>query len=554
METRRLPRSVPKPYCLDGEGVLPQLWRQYQAGETTRDMLLEYLHHPDEHVRAWAIRLLTDFWPLDTIVGPQQHAQYPDDAVTRNELIRMAREDDSGLVHLVLASTLQRLPVAHRAALAAELIKHSSYADDRDLPLLVWYGMIPLSQNDPSALVELESRCRWPRLVRWMTRSVASQVESDPRPLSLLLKQVLKQPAEMQHNALLGMSDAFQGWRQAPQPAAWNEFLKCEASVQSPELVGRLNILFGDGHTLAEIRKIVFDKNAELKSRQRALETLIDARPDDLRSVCESVLDVRILNGTAVKGLALYDDAEIGKRLTRNYRQFHPDDRTSVLETLVSRRSFAHALLNSMADGSSRMPVSDITVVHARQIRSLNDESLNQKLAKVWGELRDTPADRKALIEKLREQIQPETRADADLSNGRVLFNKSCADCHRLYGEGKPIGPDLTGSQRSNLDYLLENLLDPSAVVGKDYRMSTVVTIDGRVLNGLVVKQDKKSLILQTYTDQQTIPAADIEEQRETTLSPMPDGLLQKLSPEQVRDLISYLMHPQQVSLPETGE
>lgn len=550
----KTPQTVPKPFCLQGEGDLSKLWRQYQAGETTRESLIESLHHPDEHVRAWGIRLLTDFWPLDTIVGPQKNARYPDDAVTRNELIRMARDDESGLVHLVLASTLQRLPVNHRAALAAELIQHASDADDRDLPLLVWYGLIPLSQDDPSALVELELHCRWPRLTRWMTRSVASQVESNPGPLDRLLKHVREQPVEMQHNALLGMSDAFHGWRKAPQPAAWKQFAQCEAAKQSPELVRELNILFGDGYALTEIRKIVFDKQAELKTRQRALQTLIDSRPDDLRSVCEAVLNERVLNGTAVKGLALFDDADIGKQLSRSYHRFHPDDRTSVLATLVSRRTFAQALLDSIADGSSQIPVSDISAVHARQIRSLADESLNQKLAQVWGEIRETPADRRALIENLREQLQPQIRADADLSDGRVLFNKSCANCHRLYGEGKQVGPDLTGSQRSNLDYLLENLADPSAVVGKDYRMSTIVTVDGRVLNGLVVKQDKKSLVLQTHTDQQTIPIGDIEEQRETTLSPMPDGLLQKLSPEQVRDLICYLMHPQQVSLPASGD
>jgi putative membrane-bound dehydrogenase-like protein len=547
-------QSVPKPFCLGGEGVLPKLWRQYQDGETTRDQLLELLDHPDEHVRAWAIRLLTDFWPLDTIVGPLPNAQYPDDPEIRNELIRLARNDESGLVHLVLASTLQRLPVQHRAALAAELIRHERYAGDRDLPSLVWYGLIPLSEHDPYALVELESDCRWPRLVRWMTRAVASDVDSDPRPLDLLLKQALKQPAEMQFQALLGMNDTFTGWRKAPQPEAWTQFVKGEAAAKSPELIRKLNILFGDGHAVEEIRKIVFDKNAELKTRQQALETLIEARPDDLRSVCESVLNVRVLNGTAVKGLALFDDPEIGTLLSRNYNRFHPDDRPGVLETLIARPVFAHGLLDSIADGRSRIPVSDITAVHARQIRSLDDESLTKKLAKVWGELRETPAERKALMAELREQLTPDVREDADLSAGRVLFNKSCANCHRLYGAGKPIGPDLTGSQRSNLDYLLENLIDPSAVVGKDYRMSIVVTRDGRVLNGLVVKQDDKTLVLQTHTEQVTIPVADVEQQKKTTLSPMPDGLLEKLSQKQLRDLFGYLMHPQQVPLPEEGE
>jgi putative heme-binding domain-containing protein len=383
---------------------------------------------------------------------------------------------------------------------------------------------------------------------------VASEAETVPRPLDLLLKQTLNQPEEMQHQVLLGMNDAYKGWRKAPQPESWTQFFKCEAAVKTPDLVRELNILFGDGRALDEIRKIVLDQKAGLKTRQQALQTLIAARPDDLRSVCEAVLGVRVLNGTAVKGLALFDDPEIGDVLARNYNRFHPDDRPAVLETLVSRPAFAHALLDSIASGRSRVPVSDITAVHARQIRSLGDASLTKTLAKVWGELRETPAERKALMKELRRQLTSESPKNPDLSAGRLLFNKTCANCHRLYGDGKQIGPDLTGSQRSNLDYLLENLVDPSAVVGKDYRMSIVVTRDGRVLNGLVVKQYDKTLVLQTHTDQKTIPVGDIEQRKETTLSPMPDGLLEKLSQDQLRNLFAYLMNPQQVPLPQGGE
>ena len=90
----------------------------------------------------------------------------------------------------------------------------------------------------------------------------------------------------------------------------------------------------------------------------------------------------------------------------------------------------------------------------------------------------------------------------------------------------------------------------PSAVVGKDYRMTIVVTEDGRSLNGLVVSKDAKKLVLRTDTELKTIPMDDIDEMTQTSLSPMPDGLLQKLSASDVRDLFGYLMHPVQVELP----
>lgn len=111
----------------------------------------------------------------------------------------------------------------------------------------------------------------------------------------------------------------------------------------------------------------------------------------------------------------------------------------------------------------------------------------------------------------------------------------------------RPVGPELTGAQRNNLDYLLENILNPSSVVGKEFRMIIVRTTDGRVLNGLVVSRDDQKLILQTATELLTIPSDEVEETKVTGKSAMPDGLLQNLSPEEVRDLIGYLMSPIQV-------
>ncbi|MCA9204413.1 MAG: c-type cytochrome, partial [Planctomycetales bacterium] len=142
----------------------------------------------------------------------------------------------------------------------------------------------------------------------------------------------------------------------------------------------------------------------------------------------------------------------------------------------------------------------------------------------------------------------------ADVSQGRLLFNQSCAKCHRLFGQGEAIGPDLTGANRSNLDYLLENVVDPSAVVSKDFRMTIVLLKNGQVLNGLIVSKNEKTLTLQTQTDKRVIGLGDVDELRPTTLSPMPDGLLDNLSPRQIRSLFDYLKQPAQVPLPENAE
>ena len=190
-----------------------------------------------------------------------------------------------------------------------------------------------------------------------------------------------------------------------------------------------------------------------------------------------------------------------------------------------------------------------MSAFHARQIRSLNDDELTKQLGQVWGELRDSPADKRELILKLKAELTPQTLGSADVSRGRALFVKTCSACHTLYGEGGRRGPDLTGSQRRNIDYLLENIVDPSAVVTADFRVTILELTDGRVLTGVITAKNDKAVTLITPTDTLTIERAEIGVQKESKQSLMADGLLQPLLAEQVRDLFAYLMTRHQVPL-----
>ena len=284
-----------------------------------------------------------------------------------------------------------------------------------------------------------------------------------------------------------------------------------------------------------------------MNARKAALQTLIESRPPDLRAVCEQLLGVRFLNSVAVRGLAQFDDPAIGQKLVKSYRSFHPSERPAVMDTLVSRPTFAKALLAEVAAG--KLPRTDVSAFHARQIRSFNDPALNAQLTQAWGELREAAADKKALIAKLKAQLTTDVLAKADKSAGRALFNLACANCHRLYGQGGEVGPDLTGSGRDNLDYLLDNIADPSAVVSADFRMTVLNLKDGRTLNALVAAKTERTLALKTMTEKLTVERSDVQTIQESTLSLMPEGLLEALTSEQQRDLFGYLMHKTQVPL-----
>lgn len=554
-------RVLPQVHQLIKPGVDPviqlrALWTLHALGGAEEWYLRDQLWNPNEHVRVWAIRLLSDCWPLDTATSARPAIAAREDkdpfltpsAATLKEFARLAKSDASPLVRLALATVLQRLPVSQRAALAAALLAHAEDADDHNLPLMLWYGLIPVGDAAPDQLATLAAEAKIPLVRQFIARRLGEDIEKTPEPLNRLLNEAVNKGETVQGDVLAGLTDALRGWSKARKPAAWDALQSALTGTTNTDLRDRsrdLSALFGDGRALDEVKRMALDDQTDLPFRRAALQTLIDQRPPDLREICQRLLNVSFLNSTAIRGLALFDDPAIGERLAGSYAKFHSSERAAVIETLVSRASFAEALLDEVAAG--RIPRAEVTPFHARQIRSFNNAALTQKLREVWGESRDSLAEKREFIAELKEKLTPSVLAIADKSAGRVVFNQACAACHTLYGQGGQAGPDLTGSGRSDLDYLLENTVDPSAVVNADYRMSIVDLKDDRTFNALILARTDRTITLRTMTETLTLERAEIERIRESTLSLMPEGLLEALTEKQVRDLIAYLMHPTQV-------
>ena len=533
---------------------LRYLWVLNAINSADTGFLREQLRDPDEHVRAWAIRLLTDSWPLDGVMGPLPATGPGTVKQDRNvvaALTGLAVRDPSALVRLVLASTLQRLPVFERPALASALLAHGEDANDHNLPLMIWYGLAPVADVNPVALAEAGLECRIPQTLKCIARRLSEDNEKDGSPLNSLLVAAASKPEAFQAAVLEGMTEGFTGWRKATRPPAWPPLVaKVEAGTNAAlrEQTRHLSVLFGDGRALDEVKRLALDGKADVEVRRTALRSLIESKAPETREVCERLLNVRFLNTTAARGLASYDDPDLGEKLAGNFRNFHPSERSDLMATLVSRPVFAAAMLKEMADG--RISRDELSAFHARQIRSFNQEALSRQLASVWGEIRDSEPAKRQRMAKLKAELSPEVLRQADLGQGRVLFNTACAACHRLHGHGGDAGPDLTGGGRDNLDYLLENLVDPSGVVSADFKMTVANLKDGRVMNGIVAAQNERTLSLKTMNGVVTFEKSEMAGLQASNLSLMPEGLLDPLSSTQIRDLIAYLMNPAQVSLP----
>jgi putative membrane-bound dehydrogenase-like protein len=503
---------------------------------------LERLRSADEHERVTALRFLTDQLVIE--------GRAPSPAFLKS-ITELAEKKSPGLDHLYAASALQRMPLEQRWDLATKLASHPDLANDPVLPLMVWYGIEPAVPHDPARALSLVKASQMPVLTECLARRLTLEIESDPASVDQLVQLAVDSRCPHRESILAGMALALNGWQKATPPAGWTAVAKAFAASPSAETrkhLQDLNVVFGDGRALEDLRKLIIDDKLPLDSRRQALRSLLASHPAGYVPTLLNLLSDRGMSGAALHGLAQYDDPQIPARVLARLPTYGPQEREEMIRTLASRPTFVPALLAAIRE--KKISPQELSAFYARQIQSYNDPVLTKELTELWGEIRVSPTQKRELIEQHRSRLTTEAFAQADPSEGRALFQKTCASCHVLYGVGRRLGPDLTGSNRKNLDYLLENILDPSATVGAGFRAVIVALDDGRVLNGVISEQNDRTLTLQTAQEPVILDRRTIEAMKPTNLSLMPDGLLQKMSREQVRDLISYLMSTDQVALP----
>jgi putative membrane-bound dehydrogenase-like protein len=533
---------------------LRAIWALYAIGGLGEKELLALLDHPQEDVRGWAVRLLVDGGKAS-------------EAATK-KFAEMAKAEKSPSVRLALASALQRLTKDQRLLVALQLAQHPEDATDPNIPLMVWYGIEPLVADDAKEGGYLLVYCRIPIVRQYIARRLAEMGEKalgedvhwmyvcelisriGPQADEPINRNLAASGAEIERDILRGMYEALQGRPGLSAPKDWMELRKdLEKSKLSEvrEKARLLSVLFGDKEAIAALRTTAGDAKADEAARRTALQTLVEAKAADL-SLLRDLIGDKALRGPALRALAGFNDPAIPALVLKHYSEFGDAEKADAVSTLASRPAYALALLDAMEQG--KVQRRDLSAFAARQLLALNDKALTEKLTKVWGSVRK-PQDKSAQMNRYLSVVPPDALKKADRAHGRQVFAKTCATCHTLFGEGAKIGPDLTGSQRVNPEYVLSKVLDPSAVVAQDYQVTAVTTKGGRTLTGLVKEEDDKTLVLQTQNEQIRVAKADIDERKKSPVSMMPEGLLMPLSDVELRDLMAYLTGAEQVPLPK---
>ena len=394
---------------------------------------------------------------------------------------------------------------------------------------------------DSGKLLEVARTSEWSNLRTWIARAITERSKVNPIAFDTLLKLVGDQP-EQADSLLAGIERAVIGINGFSKPEKWDEV---SSKLRDNPNALKLSTLFGDEQAIWQMEKLVVDINVDIKSRRQAMEILIGSNSRNLRKLSETLLSDPNMKLWGARGLAKFEAEEIGKLLVEKLPEFKVVDQDKLVEIICGRSNWANSLLEKIKKDENLKSL--LSPYHAMQIRSLKNEELNTKLEEVWGVIRQSPEYLSNRKKELKKELNNLSISKANLKKGSLLYDQQCAGCHMLYGRGGKLGPDLTGSGRTNLDYLLDNIVDPSSVVSTDYRMNVIELKDGRVLSGMISGQDRNSLTLRMPGSEILVSKSDIKKKQVLNTSIMPTGLLDNIGPDERRNLIGYLMHPQKV-------
>jgi putative membrane-bound dehydrogenase-like protein len=519
---------------------LRALWLFFVHGHMTSDRVKKWLQDTSPQVRAWTVRLVGE----DKRFGPGYAETFAE----------MAQNEKSPVVRLALASLLQKLPLASRARIANPLIKQTEDVSDHNLPLMLWYAIEPLADLNAANALHLTMHSANPMLTSFMVRRIASA--GTPEALAVIVDRINTVEDESKTLTILrATNEALKGRRLVAMPDGWSTvYAKLSGSTNAEvrSQAESLAVTFGDAKAFAGLRKVVSDIKADVAIRQNALASLLGAKDKELAPILQSLLKEVPMRSAALKGLAAYDDAKTPAIIFTIYPSLNSEEKRDALNTLASRPAYAKELLIAIEKKS--ISSSDVSADIVRAMMNLNDPAIEKQIGQVWGIARRSAAERVQLIAATKKRLTAKKLEPPDLMLGRALYQKTCAQCHTLYGVGGKISPDLTGSNRANLDYILENVLDPSAVIPKEYTVTIFEMDNGRKITGILKEEAKETVKVQTANELLILPKNEIESRKSSDVSMMPDDILKTMSEFEFRSLIAYLQHPQQMPMLATAE
>jgi putative heme-binding domain-containing protein len=366
----------------------------------------------------------------------------------------------------------------------------------------------------------------------------------DANALSLLVSELGKRPTQLTP-MLKGMLAGLEGRSDVKAPANWEAvYSKLKSEKNYAALAQEVAQLFGDTEAAQKLLLVLKNPSSSVEARRDALKSLASKQWEEVLPILPTLLTEPKLRLDAIRAMAAYEHEPLGHQLIDGFNSFTAREQGEALQTLASRTTYGRLLTQAIKDG--RIKKSDVPAYVARQLRRV----VGNGFVEVWGPIDQVSGDKAVAYKRYQHLLTDQALATADIRNGKVLFQRTCSACHTLYSEGGNLGPDITGSNRANIDYLLSNLIEPSGEIQDDYRMVVITSRDGRTYSGNIIAENDRQLTLRVIgQDQLVLNKSDIQSQETAAVSLMPEGLMQALSDKQVLDLVAYLRTSKQPEL-----
>lgn len=510
---------------------LEALWALHWMGGFSPSVATRALMSENSLVREWTVRLLGDSDQVSPELG--------------SALVQLATREPEIDVRLQLAATARRLPVGQALPILQALMRRDEDSSDPRQPLMVWWGLEAHCAADRKAIVRLldeESDWLRPMMAGTLLERIARRFASagSPEDLTACAELLRRAPDAGSRSALVqGIELAFQNRSLAGLPQSLvSELAKAGGGSLA------LQLRMGREGALERALAVVVDEKGKNSSRTQIIQTLGEQKEPRAMGALLQAVDskeepVRL---AALSALQVFDAPEIASRLLRGIASAAPQTRNAALLLLASRPGWSMEIIRAVEAGE--LPTSAVSPDIVRQIKRHKGEGLADRVAALWPQSgRPTSAEMENQIMRLAAVVRG---GSGDPYNGKKLYNANCGACHRLFDAGGMIGPDLTPFRRDDLDTLLLSIVNPSAEMREGYENYLVDTKDDRSLSGFVIRQDEDAVILRGVDGQDVVlRRAEILELRPAGMSLMPEGLLDGLDDQQLRDLLAYVRSSQ---------
>ncbi len=521
------------------------LWSLVGTGALDPAFHQQLLTHADPGFRAWGVRAAGNFHDVDSAVSSRVVALVADPAAD---------------VRLQVAIAARKLKGVDPVPVLLQALANSG--DDKLMPHIVWQNLQPLVEDRAdeilSAVVDRHVR-QAPgveSLMPLLVDRLLARKDADAASVGRLIKLLTAEPGVDSAAARKALSLLAKKVQTREIVAKRLDALRSElnpilhqihsGNPDSPLFfdAALLATTLGDPAGNDAVRRVYASTSQPVPRRMQALDALIAARDPALREAVAGVLDdpqanPRELRAQTLASLGRLGAVWVSKVVLEKYPKLEPSQQPKVVELLTERREWAHDLLDAIAEG--KIPATAINVNQVRSLLASRDAKLAEKVRAQWGSLRtERNPQREQVIAAVRTQLR---QKPGHAQAGQEVFRKVCGQCHKIYGEGQDVGPDLTSNGRSSFEQVLSNVLDPSLVIGAAYQARTVVTADGRVLTGLATEDNDQRIVLKTQGGKlETIARGDVDEVRVSQLSMMPEELEKQIKPEELADLFAFLL------------